>query len=172
MIIINPKFQLKFSFIICSLVFLGSIIYPLTIYDLIETLINNSPANSEVYENQRFSLLMTLFIIQTGFLGFIFIVCLRVSHKIVGPIYKAKLFLAGLREGEEYYPLKFRTGDQFLELADEINSTIEYLKHRSEEEEQYLSETIAYLENLSLIVPDDKKPVLDEIQNNLKKMIS
>ena len=168
--IINPRFQYKFSFIICSLVFLASLIYPITIYDLMESMISLNPDNASQYEEHRISLLITLALIQFGLLGFIFVVCIRVSHRIAGPMYKMQLFLENIRQGEEIYPLSFRDGDQFHEVAEDLNDTIEYLTSKSEEEREYLGEVSDYIENIALVVPEDKKPVLEEIQRKIKQI--
>ncbi len=168
--IINPKFQLKFAILICILIFVASLIYPLTIYDLMETMKRINPASSESIESQRVSLIFLLLSIQFGIVGVLFVVLIRISHKIAGPIYKACSFLQDIRAGVEYYPLKFRKGDQFTELATEINQTVEYLTERSNEELKYLTEIHSYIENLSISLPADKKPVVNEILVKLKKL--
>lgn len=170
--IINPRFQYKFSFIICSLVFLASLIYPLTIYDLMESMIALNPNNAAEYKEHQFSLLLTLSVIQFGLLGFIFVVCIRVSHRIAGPMYKMRLFLEHIRDGGEIYPLSFREGDQFPEVAEDLNETIEYLASKSQEEKDYLGEVSDYIENIALVVPEDKKPVLEEIQKKIHEIRS
>ena len=168
--IVNPRFQLRFSFMICSLIFIASLIYPLTIYDLIETLMIQNPDNAEVFASQRVSLLIILIIVQVGFLGFIFVLSIRMTHKVAGPIYKLTNFLTELREGKEYYPLKFRDGDQFPELAIEINETVEYFLQRDVQEQDDIKKIIEYIDNISIALPEDKKPVTEEIKAKLLKM--
>jgi len=82
-------------------------------------------------------------------------------------MFKLTNYLQGIRNGEEIGALAFRDGDQFTEIADEINQTIQYLTNKSESESEYLQEISAYIENIALVVPEDKKPVLDEIQRKL-----
>lgn len=169
--IINPKFQYKFSFLICVLVLLGSIIYPKTIFDLFDKLIMMKPEDTQNLENARGSLLNLLLLIEMAFIGIVFVFCIFITHKIAGPMYKLMNYLEEVRQGGAKYPLAFRDGDYFPEVAEEVNLTIEYFRSRSETEIEYLEEVAAYIENIALVVPQDKKPVLDEIQHKLKEII-
>ena len=153
---------------ICLLVLLGSAIYPKTIYDLFEKIIALQPESAVRFSDSRANLLNTLFLIEFAFIGIVFVTCIFMSHKIAGPIFKLKKYLAEIRQGGGNYPLKFRKGDNFSDIADDVNQTIEYLRERREEELEYLDEVISYIDNISLAVPQDKKPVLDEISRKLK----
>lgn len=169
--IINPKFQYKFSFIICSLIFIGSLIYPITIYDIFEYIIQRFPTDSAEHNANRDSILLYLAIMQLAFTGFVFIFCIFISHKIVGPIYKLKLFLQNIRSTGELEHLKFRDGDHFQDLADEVNATLDYFASKTEEETQTLSELSLYLNNLTLVIPEDKRAVLEEAQKKIKEYL-
>lgn len=169
--VINPDFQYKFCLIICSLVFLGSLFYPFTIYDIFERLIQTQATSGNAAElaEQRTNLLILLTVAQTAFLAIIFVLCIFISHKIAGPMYKLKKYLSEVRTGESNYPLNFRTGDYFSEVAEEVNQTLDFLVDKNEEELEYLNEISVYIENISLVVPEDKKPVIEEIQAKLAK---
>lgn len=169
--IINPKFQLKLSLLICGLVLLGSVIYPKTIYDLFEKIIALQPELAQRYIESRQSLLNVLFLIEGAFLGLAFLIGIFISHRIAGPMYKMQNYLKNYRTGEIDYPLNFRDGDNFQEVADELNHTIDHLKNRTEDEIDYLEEVCAYMDNISLVVPQDKKPVLAEIKVKLSLII-
>ncbi len=80
------------------------------------------------------------------------------------------MYLENIREGGDLYPLTFREGDQFPEIADDITDTVDYLTTRTEEEIEYLGEVVDYIENIALVVPEDKKPVLAEIQKKIKEI--
>ena len=169
--IINPKFQYKFSFIICSLIFIGSLIYPITIYDLFNYIIELNPGVADQTEAHRNNLIQFLVLMQISFMGVVFIFCIFISHKVAGPIYKLSTYLQNLRSTGEVTSLTFRDGDNFPELADEINKTVDFLVSKSEEEIQELKDLSAYLENLSLVIPEDKKPVLLAAQTKIKEFI-
>lgn len=80
------------------------------------------------------------------------------------------MFLQNIRNGGEINELFFRETDQFSEIADEINLTLTYLTEKSEDERETIEEIKAYIENISLVVPEDKKPVLEEIQRKLNEL--
>jgi len=66
--------------------------------------------------------------------------------------------------------LFFREGDYFGDLANELNETIEYIEDSHKNDLVYLSEVTSYINNLSLVVPDDKRVVLNEISSRLSQM--
>lgn len=165
--IINPRFQFKLSFLVCFLVLVATVIYPITIYELVESLIKIAPEKAEVLAETRQSLFWILALVQAGLLGLIFVSMIFVSHKIAGPMYKLKTYLASVRGSDHFSPVFFRKGDYFLDLADEVNETLSQISSKRSEDFAYLDEINSYIANLSLVVPDDKKPVLHEIQRKL-----
>lgn len=168
--LINPKFQYKFSFILISFTLLATLIYPFIIYDLFEKIIQLQPEKASDLLSTRNDLLMVLGVIEVTILGFIFIFAIFISHKIAGPMYKLTAHLSKIREGGEITPVFFRAGDYFQEVADEVSLTLEHLAEQRQEDFTYLEEVSSYMANLSLVVPEDKKPVLNEIQSNLAKI--
>jgi len=170
--VINPAFQYKFSFFICTIVFIGSLIYPVTIYELYGKIIDLQPNKTAEFEASRQGLLVLLSVIQFAFLGIIFVVSIFMSHKIAGPMYKLQNYLQGIRDGGDIKGLFFRNGDNFPEIADEVNQVMEYLSEQRENDFEYLNEISSYIANLALVVPEDKKPVLNEILSNLSKIQS
>lgn len=123
-------------------------------------------AKHEEYRNNLFHFLVLL---QISLAGAIFVFSIFVSHKIAGPMFKLTRYLQEIRNGAQITHLSFREGDQFPEVAEEINETLEYLTQKNEEEMEYLSEISEYLSNLALVIPDDKKPVLEEIRRKISQ---
>lgn len=82
-------------------------------------------------------------------------------------MYKLKTHLMAIREGNAITPLTFRNGDYFQDVADEVTLLLETISNNQENDFQYVEEVSQYLENLSTVVPDDKKPVLNEISRRL-----
>ena len=165
--VVNPRFQYKFSFIICSIVFIGSLIYPLTIFDLYEKIIAIHPQGRLDLETNRNYLFILLSVIEFAFLGIVFVVSIFLSHKVAGPMYKLKNHLQNIRENGDIKPIFFRDGDNFHEIAEEVNLLIDHLSEQREEDFAYLEEVATYINNLSLVVPEDKKPVIQEILSRL-----
>ena len=170
--VINPKFQYYFAFLICSLVFIASLIYPITIYDIYAKVIELQPLQSESLKANREQLLTLLLVVQVAFVGLVFVVCIFISHKIAGPLYKLKSYLSNIRDGKEITPLYFRKGDNFHDVAEEVTLTMEYFNQQRADDFEYIDEVSSYIANLALVVPEDKKPVLNEIQRKLSEIQS
>ena len=172
--LINPKFQIRFSLYVCILVFLTSIIYPFSIYELMNTIITHfalkNPEIASHYSDKRDSLILFLILLHMGFTCLTFFICIFFSHKIAGPLYKLQKHLKLLREDNNPGNLFFRKGDYFQELADDVNETFTHLEESYKNDLVYLSEVTSYINNLSLVVPDDKRVVLNEISSRLSHM--
>jgi signal transduction histidine kinase len=111
--------------------------------------------------------LVYLAVIQILLTATIFILFIFLTHKIAGPLYKLKNHLSSIRQGEPIRPLNFRQGDHFRDIAEETTLFLETLVMNQESDFQYLDEVSIFLENLAPVVPDDKKPVLNEISRRL-----
>ena len=178
--LINPPFQLKFSFYVCLLIFLSSLIYPVTIFELLSNFLEFASNNvhklpefklvSENLQSKRNALIIVLVLWQLGFIGIAFIANIFLTHKVAGPIFKLKKFFQAIADGEDNGKLKFRDGDYFEDLAVAYNDAISALKEDHKNDLVYLSEVTTYLNNLKLVVPNDKKVVLNEIISKLNQM--
>ena len=172
--IINPRFQIKFSLYVCGLVFVSSIIYPLTIFDLLTSFIGfigaKSPEMAKALEGKRSSLIVILTLWQIGFTALVFISCIFFSHKIAGPLFKLQKFLQAKRDGLDHGKLFFRKGDYFQEVADDFNDAFEEIEEEHQQDLAYLEEVSSYINNLSMVVPEDKKAVLAEITSKLNQI--
>jgi len=168
--VVNPKFQYKFSFIICSLVFISSLLYPATIWQMFEKIISLQPTLAAESNAHRDQLMVILLVIQLAFTGIVFVATIFMSHKIAGPMYKLKSYLDGISNGEPVNELYFRKGDNFPEIAETVNEFVHSVKDKQKEDFEYLSEVVSYINNLSLVVPEDKKPVINEINSKLAEI--
>lgn len=171
-VLINPKFQIKFSLMISLIVFISSLIYPFTIYDLFTNFIQNTPNPllQVELEERRKQLILWLCIYQFAFCSIIFIISIFISHKIAGPLYKLSTFFGKVADGINPGRLFFRKGDHFLDLAEDYNQAMERIKENHNADFTYISEVNNYINNLSLVVPEDKKPVLEEIVQKLTEI--
>ncbi|HXH32008.1 MAG TPA: hypothetical protein VNJ01_14460 [Bacteriovoracaceae bacterium] len=165
--LINPKFQLKFSLIVGSIILISSLIYPVIIYDFFNVVAAANPLLPQKVIEARNDLIFYLILIQLILSLLIFVVFIFVTHKIAGPIYKMKNHLADIRAGGAFSPLTFRAGDHFQDVAEEVTLFLDTLAMNQENDFKYLDEVAVYVENLSTIIPDDKKPVLNEISRRL-----
>jgi hypothetical protein len=72
---------------------------------------------------------LSLVVITLGALGsafFVLITSLYLLHRISGPIYRMKLHMMEMMEGQAPRPLRFRTDDQLADLADIFNDFMRY----------------------------------------------
>lgn len=122
------------------------------------------------YTNKRDSLILFLTLLHLGLTCLTFFICIFFSHKIAGPLYKLQKHLKLVRDGENPGDLSFRKGDYFQEIATDINATFAHLEDGYKNDLVYLSEVTSYINNLSLVVPDDKRVVLNEISSRLSHM--
>jgi len=138
---------------------------------IVSYFILKNPEIAANYSNKRDSLIVFLILLHLGFTCLTFFICIFFSHKIAGPLYKLKKHLQQLRQPDENPGLLFfREGDYFGDLANELNETIEYIEDSHKNDLVYLSEVTSYINNLSLVVPDDKRVVLNEISSRLSQM--
>lgn len=169
--VINPKFQFKFSLIVCSLILISSLMYPVTIYEVFEAIFRQNPSLGEKMGNSRSQLLTMLAIIQFVYLIIVFIICIFISHKIAGPMFKLSSYLRNVADGNPIQELYFRNGDNFTEVADLYNQAMNRIKADRNNDFVYLNEVKAYINNLTVVVPEDKKPVIGEITSKLDEII-
>lgn len=165
--LINPSFQLKFSLIVCSIIVISTLIYPVIIYDFFKMMVSLLPNVPDKLIAARNELITYLVFIQVVVTLLTFVVFIFITHKIAGPLYKLKNHLAAIREGKEITPLTFRNGDHFQDVAEEVTLFLETVQENQESDFEYLDEVSLYIENLATVVPDDKKPVLNEISRRL-----
>jgi sensor histidine kinase YesM len=165
--LINPRFQISFSLIVCSLIFLSSLIYPLIFIDFFDEILKASGPMTEKAAAARNELIFYLFLIQFVFILLVFIMFIFITHKIAGPMYKLKNHLADIRHGEPISAINFRNGDHFQDVAEEVTLFLESVAYNQESDFQHIEEVAAYIENLTPVVPDDKRPVLNEISRRL-----
>jgi hypothetical protein len=166
-LIVNPRFQIKLALIVCSMAFITSLIYPWSIFELYEKIIALQPVKAKDAEENRMQLMIFLLVIELALIGIIFISTIFISHRIAGPMYKLKNYLINIRNGAPIEPIYFRAGDNFKDIAEEVSQTFNYITEQRKEDLKYLGEVISYINNLALVVPEDKKPVIREITTKL-----
>ena len=146
---------------------LSSLIYPIIMIDFFDEFIALNPSAHKNIVLARNDLIYFLIVIQLVFSALVFVLFIFMTHKIAGPLYKLKIHLSKIRQGEAVSPLAFRVGDNFQDVADEVSLFLETMSMNQEADFQYIDEVSLYIENLAPVVPDDKKPVLNEISRRL-----
>jgi hypothetical protein len=135
--------------------------------DFLTELMNRYPEIEANMKLAQTDLLLFLAVIQFIFITMVFIMFIFLTHKIAGPMQKLKNHLEQIRQGGAITPLSFRDGDHFHDVAEEVSLFLETVTFNQENDFQYLDEVAIYIDNLVPVVPDDKKPVLNEISRRL-----
>ena len=183
--LINPKFQLKFSLLISTVVFISSLIYPIVIYNLITTYKNNISTRlvkiceketeeiariSKSVSTQRENIIILLIFGQLIFTGIIFIISIFFSLKIAGPIYKTQKYLRKVSDNKGLGKLHFREEDYFKDLADDYNKTFSTLQNNYNRDVVYLNEIHSFLKKISSEFPNNKKPEIEKINQTIAEI--
>ena len=136
--------------------------------ELFNTFSKMSPQATEGLRAARTELLIFLGAYQLLYVGIVFVLCIFLTHKIAGPMYKLTNYLRGITDGGSPSFVTFRDGDHFPEVAQEVNNAFDRIADNRDEDYAYITEITSYVNNLSLVVPDDKRPILNEINARLK----
>lgn len=166
--LIDPKFQLRFSIVVSSMFVIGSLIYAFVVYDFIGDLGNHYALTKLGVTEAAQSFLIFLIPFQFLLTALVVLTSIFLTHKVAGPLYKLKNHLSHIREGDPITALEFRTGDNFQDVAEEVTSFLDWVVANQEADFKYVQEVASYVDNLALVIPDDKKPVLNEISRRLK----
>ena len=127
---IDKDFQTKFIIKFCSLIALGSVFTVALIYWLARHSTTVGIANGRVAVHTTAEYLLPL-LLQTVFVELVIVsiaaivMTLLVSHKIAGPLYRFKVMLGKLSEGDVSSAMRLREGDQLQQVAIAYNEAIE-----------------------------------------------
>lgn len=77
------------------------------------------------------------------------------------------MHLQAIREGAAITPLTFRDGDYFHDVAEEVSEFLDSVAMNQESDFKFIDEIKLYLDNLSGVIPEDKKPIFIEINTKL-----
>ena len=138
--------------------------------ELFNTFTKMNPEAQMALKTAKRELFVFLAGYQLIYIFIVFIICIFLTHKIAGPMFKLTNYLRGIAQGEPPTSISFRDGDNFFEVADEVNNAFDRLADKHEDDLAYLTEVTSYINNLSLVVPEDKKPVIQEINARLSEM--
>ena len=151
---------------------IGSLIYAFVVYDFISDLGNQYALTKLGVSEAAKSFLIFLIPFQFLLTALVILTSIFLTHKVAGPLYKLKNHLTHIREGDPITALEFRTGDNFQDVAEEVTLFLEWVVANQDADFKYVQEVASYVDNLALVIPDDKKPVLNEISRRLKDINS
>ncbi len=170
--VVNPKFQLKIALSITVIALVTNAVFFWVIQDLLETVRNFltdiAPEDAiQQFIQEQSSILNMIYLYQSLVCLIIFFGCLIFTHRIAGPMYKLRLYLREFAQGIAPKRLRFRKGDCFHEVADEINTTFEKLSTDNPAGRAALNAINADLRGLARTLPEDKRKDLEEISKRI-----
>ncbi len=176
-ILIDPYFQIRFSFYVVSWVLVLSVIYPILVYQIFERFIEyivptNHPALMTAIEAEKNKIIILLTLLHTMLMGVVFLLSVFLSHRIAGPIYKLKLFIQAALQGNFRTDLTFRKSDHFKELGEEFNMLMKKIDDDTNRTHVIIKDSIHKLETLSLDLKGEHKKQIEESLVLLKQTLS
>jgi len=165
---------------ISSLVLLVSLPYPLAIYAIIEYFFSKLDGGTgagiqgiaESFQQNKKELILFLIAWQIGFTIFVFIFSIFQSHKIAGPIYKLRKLFDEIKAGSIPQDIRFRNGDHFFDVADDVNDALGMLRSKKNKDYQYMADVEKFLEEISSQITDKSKENLKDISQKISQMKS
>ena len=133
-IIINHRFQLKFTFVVFGFLFTASLITWLVGYFSVGHIVKMGLLKSDqAIDTLR---IMNTVIGQLSILALAITFGLAVifSHMIAGPIYRFERVLEQIRDGNLNLFVRLRRSDEFKETAELFNQALSGLRHRIQKE--------------------------------------
>jgi methyl-accepting chemotaxis protein len=129
--IVHRKFQFRMLGLLLMLVFAATLFTTLiNHYFFLSSIVNfieeyeRPPTGSELIIASTKPLLV---ILPVAFLV-LAVVCIFVSHRIAGPLYRLKMFMEKVQNGDYTVKLRFRKGDAIHDVADSFNQMVEGIK--------------------------------------------
>ena len=137
--IVHKKFQFRMLGLLLILVLAATLITTLiNHYFFLSSIVNfieqhgRPPTGSELIiasTKPLFIILPVAFII-------IGIFCVFISHRIAGPLYRLKMFMEKVQNGDYTVHLRFRGGDAIHDVADSFNQMVEGIRQNLEQKKK------------------------------------
>ena len=162
-ILINKALQLKYTYFILFLIILYSACLGFAMYN--NARISSKVVTEYVQENQKLTQKLAtidktvlITIIAAMILNAIVITYTGIfsTHKVAGPIYRFKKHLENIRTGNFALHTKLRKNDLLLDIAEDLNTTSDFLKNSTENDIKAIEAFGLKLDSLSNAIKTDK----------------
>lgn len=174
-LIINPIFQVRFATFFTLAVLVFASIFPIFVYTMFgsiesHTFFAKHPAAIQALREARYDLTIFLGLtaIVTGITAFI--LALFHSHRIAGPLYKLRMSMVAMQQGIFDRHIRFRTKDNFPELADGFNSMTDAIFIRRRRDFETVNSVIPKLERLQSSLAGEEQATVTEVLTALQEL--
>lgn len=174
-ILINPTFQVKFALLFTLAVMVFSSIFPVFVYTLFEsmeshTLFSKSTAAIAALREARSDMVIFFSVMLLVTTITAFLLALFHSHRIAGPLYKLRMSMVAMQQGVLNQHIKFRTKDNFGELADGFNAMTDSIFIRRRRDFERVSSVIPKLERLQSSLTGEEQASVTEVLHALQEL--
>jgi HAMP domain-containing protein len=174
-ILINKRFQIRFSIYVSLCLAALCFVYPLlvsNIFDYFFRYISRDPNGppAEGLLKMREQVLLLLVLSEVFVVAITFLISVFMSHRIAGPLYKLRQAFHTLGDGRWKGQLRFREKDYFPELAEDFNRMVERMNQGRRNEREAIAAAISRIE-ASLEKPGAARSELEPALISLKKII-
>lgn len=154
-VLIKRHLQLKYGLVVFAAMFFATLIVGGDLYWTILRFLNDAapdkvPLLHEVMQMNGVKMVL--------FVGVMLIVTLFVSHRWAGPIYRFEQSAQTLAGGDLTHRVSLRTGDDLMELQDEMNAMIASLQRKVQKDRALVEHLASRLEETARKLPDPAGP--------------
>ena len=174
-ILINPAFQLKFALLFSAAVLVFTSIFPIFVFTLLESmeshsLFAKSSAAIQALQEARSDIVVFLIVLVLVTALTSFLLALFHSHRIAGPLYKLRMSMVAMQQGVLNQHIKFRSKDNFMELADGFNAMADAIFIRRRRDFERVNSVIPKLERLQSSLSGEDQASVTEVLNALQEL--
>jgi methyl-accepting chemotaxis protein len=174
-IIINPLFQVRFAALFTLAVLVFSAVFPAFVYFVFSSMeqhayFSKSPRALQALNEARYDL--TIFFGLTAIVTAVmaFILALFHSHRIAGPLYKLRMSMVALQQGVLDKHIRFRTKDNFPELAEGFNAMADAVFIRRRRDFETVNSVLPKLERLQRSMSGEDQATVSEVLTALQEL--
>lgn len=174
-LLINPAFQLHFATLFTAAVLVFSSIFPTFVFTLFESLEQHSffvknPTALQALKEARYDIIVFFVVMLIVTMGTAFLLALFHSHRIAGPLYKLRMSMIAMQQGVLDHHIRFRTKDNFTELADGFNAMTDAVFIRRRRDFEQVNSVIPKLERLQKSLNGEDQAIATEVLNALQEL--
>jgi hypothetical protein len=127
--LIEPRIQLKFAAIFLTTAFVAVLSQVIMIGFMVGKAATALPRDGALLTSHLPEILRNCFLLTTVFLvPLTLVIGINSTHKIVGPLYRFRIYLNEIAAGKNPRPCKIRTGDELHDFCDLLNRATEPLR--------------------------------------------
>lgn len=163
-VLVKRTLQLKYTAIIFAAVLVTALIVGVDIYYTMRRIIleENPVMLGMVAQVARLSAVKMII-----FLGIMFLVSLFVSHRFAGPIFRFERSAQQIATGDLTHRVSLRTGDDLVELQDEMNAMVTSLQRLVQKDRTLIDHLCTRIDDLSRRLPEAPDGKLDRLREEL-----